>query len=202
MSAVRHIVGVPSCRPARRAPGPASSRATLGLIGLSLALAVSLTACSSSSSDAKPATSSGSASGGVSGSFDGVTVTGVIGTQPNVAIGDSTQQTSSLQYKDVIVGSGPSASATDKVTVAYVARSAKTKRTFDSSWLRGKTFSYDPKNLTFRAFTDGVPGMKVCGRRLVIVPGPLAYGAAPPSWSGLGPNETLVFVIDLKSIDS
>ena len=202
MSAVSHIVGVRSSSPARRATVPSSSRATLGLIGLTLALALGLTACSSASSDANPAPTSGSASSGVNVRFDGVTVTGLIGTQPSVTIGDSTQQTSSLQYKDVIVGTGPTASAVDKVTVDYVARSAKTKRNFDSSWANGKAFSYDPKQLSFRAFTQGVPGMKVGGRRLVIVPGPLAYGATPPSWSGLGPNETLVFVIDLKSIDS
>jgi peptidylprolyl isomerase len=101
----------------------------------------------------------------------------------------------------VILGSGAAASATDKVTVRYIARSAKTKRTFDSSWARGKDFSYDPAKIAFKGFTEGVPGMKVGGRRIVIVPGPLAYGSTPPPSLGLGPNETLVFVIDLVSID-
>lgn len=131
-----------------------------------------------------------------------MTVTGELHTAPVVLIGDSTQQTSSLQYKDLVVGTGPAATATDPVTVDYVAKSAKTKRPVDSSYDRGAPFSYDPAKIAFKAFREGVPGMKVGGRRLVIVPGSLAYGATPPASTGLGPNETLVFVIDLVSIDS
>lgn len=125
-----------------------------------------------------------------------------MGERPTVTIGDSTQETASIQVDDVVAGKGPAATAADKVTVEYVGRSAKTKRTFDSSWERGSAFSYDPARIAFKAFTEGVPGMRVGGRRIVVVPASLAFGASPPASTGLGANETLVFVIDLISIDS
>ena len=162
-----------------------------------------LTACSSPAATTSETASGTGPSASISGTqFDGVSVSGALGSPPELLVGDDTQQTSNLQYKDVVVGTGATATATSKVTVNYVAKSAKTKRPYDSSWDRGKAFSYDPTKITFKAFTEGVPGMKVGGRRIVVVPGPLAYGANPPSWSGLGPNETLVFVIDLVSVDS
>ena len=163
---------------------------------VALVVVLGLTGCSSGASPSAVAASPSATA------FNGVLVTGAMGSEPSFTMGDITQGTSSLQFQDIVVGTGPAAIATDKVTVQYLARSAKTKKPFDSSWARGKPFSYDPAKVGFKAFTEGVPGMKVGGRRIVVVPGPLAYGANPPSWSGLGPNETLVFVIDLVSVDS
>jgi peptidylprolyl isomerase len=158
---------------------------------------VAVTGCSSAGGTPAPTSASPSDL-----TFDGVSVkAGSLGTVPTFLIGDSTQQTSSLQIKDVIEGDGPVAGPTDKATVQYVARSAKTKRQVDSSWDRGQAFSYDPAQITFKAFSEGVPGMRVGGRRLVIVPGPLAFGANPPQGSGVGPDETLVFVIDLLAVN-
>lgn len=183
----------PSVQPSRSAP-PRRSRAAAALVG-AVMVAGALAGCASSAASTSVASPS-------LADFDGVLVTGAVGTPPAVQIGDGTQSTASFEYEDLVPGHGPAATATDRVTVEYVARSAKTKRLFDSSYARGKPFTYDPAKLGFSAFTQGVPGMKAGGRRVVIVPGPLAYGAAPPGWSGLGPNETLVFVIDLVSIDS
>ena len=50
-------------------------------------------------------------------------------------------------------------------------------------------------------WTEGLVGMKVGGRRELIIPGALAYGDQPPEGSGIEPNETLVFVIDILGID-
>jgi len=61
-------------------------------------------------------------------------------------------------------------------------------------------YSYDPAKVVFKAFTEGVVGMRVGGRRIVIVPGALAFGVNPPASFGLRPNEDLVYVIDLVSI--
>ena len=133
-------------------------------------------------------------------SFRGVTVSGATGQEPVVLIGDETETTSSIQVQDVVAGSGPVATASTKVAVQYVARGAKTKKTFDSSWDRGEPFAYDPGSVTFSAFVDGVPGMRVGGRRIVIVPGALAFGATPPPNTGLRPDETVVFVIDLLQV--
>ena len=134
--------------------------------------------------------------------FDGTRVSGPVGHEPQLLIGDTTQSTSSIQYKDIVVGTGPVASPTDSsVTVMYVARSAKTKRPFDSSWLRGKPFTYDQAKIGFKGFSEGVPGMRVGGRRVVIIPGPLAYGTNPNPDLNIGPNETQVFVIDLLAVN-
>jgi peptidylprolyl isomerase len=163
---------------------------------VALAVVLGVTGCSGAASSSSAVAASASAT-----AFHGVLVTGAMGSEPSFTMGDVTQGTSSLQIQDIVVGTGPAATATDKVTVQYLARSAKTKKPFDSSWARGKPFSYDPAKVGFKAFTEGVPGMKVGGRRLVIVPGPLAYGPTPPPSLHLGANETLVFVIDLVSID-
>ena len=169
-----------------------------------------LTGCSASSS-ASPGSSVSSAAAPASSdaaviagpgrlSYDGVTVDGVVGREPEFLIGDETQQTSSIQVRDVVVGTGATATAAGHVTVEYSARGARGKRTFDSSWLRGKPFTFVPSKIAFSAFSSGVPGMRVGGRRLVIVPGSLAFAGKPPAGSGLAANETVVFVIDLVSV--
>jgi peptidylprolyl isomerase len=176
-----------------------SSRARLRALPLiALVVVLGATGCSGQASSSSPTSASATPS---ATPFNGVSVAGALGTAPTFTIADTTQGTSSLQIQDIVIGTGPAATPTDKVTVQYVARSAKTKKTFDSSWARGKPYSYDPKAIAFKAFTEGVPGMKTGGRRLVIVPGPLAYGPTPPPSLRLGANETLVFVIDLVSID-
>lgn len=175
-------------------------RTLLATGGAVLALAL-LGACSAAPA-ATPVTSATAASARTSAtSFNGVSVSGEMGQEPTVLIGDGTAATSSIKIQDVVTGTGPIAGPTTKVTVQYVARGAKTKRTFDSSWDRGAAYSYDPKQMRFSAFVDGVPGMHVGGRRIVIVPGSLAFGATPPAGSGLQPDETVVFVIDLVKTD-
>jgi peptidylprolyl isomerase len=129
-----------------------------------------------------------------------VTVSGPLGAKPAVLIGDETQGSTAFTTSDVITGTGPEAKAGSKVSVEYVARSAITKRQFDSSWDRGKPFEFVPDTQAFAAFKDGVAGMRVGGRRLVIVPGAQAFGASPPPGSGIRPGETLVFVIDLLAV--
>ena len=47
---------------------------------------------------------------------------------------------------------------------------------------------------------EGLLGMKVGGRRLLVIPGSMGYGATPPQGSGILPNETLVFVVDLTAV--
>ena len=190
------------------APRPAVRAAAL----LAAAI-VPLAGCASTASSATPTTAApgtGAATSGSAGptavapsaTFDGVTVTGPLGSAPVFTIGDTTMNTSSLQVSDVVVGTGAEATATSVVTVQYAGRSAKTKRPVDSSWDRGKPFTYDPSKIAFKAFTEGVPGMKVGGRRIVVVPGALAFGPTPPASTGLGPNETLVYVIDLVKVGS
>ncbi len=175
---------------------PTAAAAALVIVAVAATAGCSREPVTNTSTSARTVSASPSAA-----AFRGVSVQGPTGQQPIVLIGDETAATSSIQIEDVVTGEGAMAGPTSPVTVQYVARGAKTKRTFDSSWDRGSTFRYDPKKVTFAAFVDGVPGMRVGGRRIVIVPGSLAFGATPPAGSGLQPNEAVVFVIDLVKAD-
>ena len=70
---------------------------------------------------------------------------------------------------------------------------------FDSSWSRGGQPTSFPLNGVIAGFRDGIAGMREGGRRVLIVPPDMGYGTrgAPPA---IGPNETLVFVVDLVRI--
>ena len=72
---------------------------------------------------------------------------------------------------------------------------------FDSSWARGApaAFPLDPGGL-IQGWIDGLPGMKVGGERLLLIPGALAYGPNPPSGSGIEPDETLIFIVQVTAV--
>jgi peptidylprolyl isomerase len=101
-----------------------------------------------------------------------------------------------LVVKDLIKGTGAEAKLGQSITVNYVGVLYHGGKEFDSSWKRGEpaTFSLAPGQL-IKGWTQGIPGMKVGGRRELIIPASLAYGAK--GTSGIPPNEPLVFVIDL-----
>lgn len=105
-----------------------------------------------------------------------------------------------LEKKEIVEGDGPEAKSGDEVTVQYVGVGYKSKEQFDASWDRGEPF---PLTLgaeqVIPGWEEGIPGMKVGGRRELIIPASLAYGPAgrPPV---IGPNEALIFVIDLLAV--
>ena len=173
-----------------------------------LGTALVLSGCSSSSNT--PAQSASPSASSSAFTYKSVSVSGPFGEKPTLLIGDDLQgllpfmdgsADTKLVIRDVIDGTGAAVTADSKVSVNYVARTAKTKKTFDSSWARGKTYDYVPKDMGFAAFKDGVIGMTVGGRRLVVVPASLGFGDHPPENSGVRPGETLVFVIDLQSVN-
>ena len=90
------------------------------------------------------------------------------------------------------------ASSGTTVEVNYVGVGQKSKKVFDSSFTRGESISF-PLNGVIPGWTKGLVGMKEGGRRQLVIPGALAYGANPPS-ADIGPDETLVFVVDLIKI--
>jgi peptidylprolyl isomerase len=95
---------------------------------------------------------------------------------------------------------GKPAKAGDQVTVQYVGISFLNGRQFDASWDRGEPFQFQlGAGSVIPGWDQGVEGMKVGGRRQLVIPPDLAYGpqGSPPT---IGPNETLVFVIDLLSV--
>jgi len=105
-----------------------------------------------------------------------------------------------LDVKELEEGSGAEARAGDTVTVQYVGVDFKNGKEFDSSWSRNEPFSFTlGAGEVIPGWDQGVEGMKEGGRRELVIPPELAYGeaGAPPA---IGPNETLVFVIDLLEV--
>jgi FKBP-type peptidyl-prolyl cis-trans isomerase len=104
---------------------------------------------------------------------------------------------SKLVVKDLITGTGAEARANRAVTVNYVGVLYHGGKEFDSSWQRGKpSYLFLEKGRQIAGFTEGIPGMKVGGRRELIVPAALAYGAKGVPGK-IPPNEPVVFVVDL-----
>jgi peptidylprolyl isomerase len=106
-----------------------------------------------------------------------------------------------LSGSDVVTGTGAAAKDGDKVTVQYVGTLFNGGTEFDTSWKKGRTpFQFTiGQGQVIQGWDQGVPGMKVGGRRVLVIPADLAYGAAgsPPT---IPANAPLVFVVDLKKI--
>ncbi|MFL5833724.1 MAG: FKBP-type peptidyl-prolyl cis-trans isomerase [Solirubrobacterales bacterium] len=106
-----------------------------------------------------------------------------------------------LVTNDLEEGSGPEAKSGDTVTVQYVGVNYKTGKEFDSSWSRSEPFSFTlGAGEVIPGWDQGIEGMKVGGRRELVIPPELGYGSAgaPPA---IPPNETLVFVVDLEAVE-
>jgi peptidylprolyl isomerase len=101
-----------------------------------------------------------------------------------------------LVVKDIVTGKGRAAKAGDNVVVNYVGVLFSTGEQFDASWDSGKPFPFVlGQGSVIAGWDQGVAGMKIGGRRLLIIPPDLAYGAQ--GQGTIGPDETLVFVVDL-----
>jgi len=129
----------------------------------------------------------------------GVTVTGEAGKAPTIAVTPETAKVTQLTISDITVGTGAEAKAGATVSMQYVGALASTGKTFDSSWKTGKAVSFDLTQI-ITGIADGVPGMKVGGRRLIVMTGAQGFGANPPANLGVKANEPLVFVVDLVSV--
>jgi peptidylprolyl isomerase len=107
-----------------------------------------------------------------------------------------------LELEDIEVGDGDEATPGSVVEVHYVGVSWKTGRQFDASWDRGDTFKFGlGKGQVIRGWDEGVTGMKVGGRRRITIPPDMAYGKRGAG-GVIGPDETLVFVVDLVGVRS
>jgi len=105
-----------------------------------------------------------------------------------------------LQVTDVAEGDGAEATAGSSVTVHYVGVSYSTGEEFDSSWNRGDPFSFPlGAGKVIAGWDRGVLGMKVGGRRRLVIPPDLAYGDRGAG-GAIGPGETLIFVVDLLAV--
>jgi peptidylprolyl isomerase len=102
-----------------------------------------------------------------------------------------------LQINDLVVGDGAEAAAGATVDVHYVGVEFESGEEFDASYNRGASIEFPLRGL-IQGWQDGIPGMRVGGRRQLIVPPELAYGPAGGGHRLSG--KTLVFVIDLLSV--
>jgi FKBP-type peptidyl-prolyl cis-trans isomerase len=104
-----------------------------------------------------------------------------------------------LQKIDTKVGDGAEAKSSSTVTAHYTGAVAATGLVFQSSYDTGQPAQF-PLSQVIKGWTEGVPGMKVGGTRRLLIPASLAYGANPPSGSGIPANADLVFDITLVAV--
>ena len=106
-----------------------------------------------------------------------------------------------LVINDLTVGDGPEATPGQAVTVHYVGVSFTTGEEFDSSWSRNDPFRFPlGGGRVIAGWDKGVAGMKVGGRRQLVIPPHLAYGDRGAG-SAIKPGETLIFVVDLLAVN-
>jgi peptidylprolyl isomerase len=105
-----------------------------------------------------------------------------------------------LVVKDIVKGAGRKAKAGDMLTMQYVGVSWSNGQQFDASWDRGEPFQFQlGAGMVIPGWDQAMVGMRKGGRRLLIIPPDLGYGDAGAGGT-IGPNETLIFAVDLVKI--
>jgi len=177
----------------------ARSRATVGLAALAAAGLIAGCGSSGSSSTIGVGNENKSDEALVKAGETAATKTptsGPLASEPKVTP-PSGPAPAKLEKKELVVGTGKEAKAGDTVTVNYVGVLYKGGKEFDASWKRKEPFQFKlGQGQVIKGWDQGVAGMKVGGRRELIIPAELAYGktGSPPT---IPPNAPLVFVVDL-----
>jgi peptidylprolyl isomerase len=122
-------------------------------------------------------------------------VSAVVGEAPTISKPSGTPP-AELTTKDIIVGTGTEVVPTSTLTVHYTLMAWSSGKIIESSWT-GQPATF-PLAQVVEGWQKGLPGAKVGGRRLLILPPAMGYGAAG---SGpIGPNETLIFTVDIIGV--
>lgn len=106
----------------------------------------------------------------------------------------------SLQKIDLVVGTGKEVAAGATVSVHYTGAVAATGEVFQSSKDFGDQPITFPLDGVIKGWTDGIPGMKIGGKRRLVIPAEMAYGSNPPPGSGIPANAALVFDVELVDV--
>ncbi len=190
---------------------PSTLRSRAGVAAAALGTAILLAACGSGGSSTITVGNENSADNALARAGESTTTattptttaktptSGALSKEPKVTPPSGPAPTK-LETKDLIVGTGAEAKPGDTVTVNYVGVLYKGGKEFDASWKRNEPFTFTlGKGQVIPGWDQGIPGMKVGGRRELIIPAALAYGAkgSPPT---IPPNSALVFVVDLLSV--
>jgi peptidylprolyl isomerase len=117
--------------------------------------------------------------------------------EPTVAKGTGPAPTN-LMIRDIVVGTGKTVVPSDSVNVRYLGALYDDGTVFDASWKSGSAPVPFPLSGVVPGFAGGIVGMKIGGRREIVIPSFLGYG--PEGGGPIPPNATLVFVVDLVSI--
>ena len=125
-----------------------------------------------------------------------IAVSGALGSEPQFGATQGTPP-ADLAFQDIKVGDGAAALPTSTLTVHYKLLTWSDGKIADSSWTSGNPATFPLANVV-KGWQEGLPGMKVGGRRLLIVPPSLGYGAQ--DYGPIKGNETLVFVVDLLEV--
>ncbi|HEY1824672.1 MAG TPA: FKBP-type peptidyl-prolyl cis-trans isomerase [Acidimicrobiales bacterium] len=105
-----------------------------------------------------------------------------------------------LLIEEIVLGEGAEAQPGQHVVVHYVGVGATSGEEFDASWNRGEAFDFDlGAGQVIQGWDRGVAGMRVGGRRRLVIPSHLAYGERGAG-GVIAPNETLIFVVDLLEV--
>jgi peptidylprolyl isomerase len=123
-------------------------------------------------------------------------VSGAAGSAPEITAPEGNPPTS-LVTEDVYLGDGAAANPTSTLTVHYTLMSWSTGQIVESSW-GGEPATFG-LNQVIAGWQQGIPGMQVGGRRLLVIPPDLGYGEA--GGGPIAPNETLIFVVDLLAVN-
>jgi peptidylprolyl isomerase len=162
------------------------------IISLCVALTLAVAGCGDSDDS-----STQSSAGTATEKADGGSVN--LNKKPTVTVPEGAPP-ENLEETDLVEGDGAEAKTGDEVTVQYVGVGYESGKEFDASWDRGEPFTFPlGAGAVIKGWDQGVAGMKVGGRRELIIPAGLAYGPAgsPPV---IGPDETLIFVVDLLAV--
>ena len=100
-----------------------------------------------------------------------------------------------LVIEDITIGTGREAEPGQRVTVHYVGVAYSTGEEFDSSWSRNETITFGLHQV-IQGWQLGIPGMKIGGRRKLVIPANLGYGDRGAG-AAIKPGETLIFIVDL-----
>ncbi len=124
-------------------------------------------------------------------------VSGAKGSKPTISAPVGSPP-STLQKSDIYVGDGKEANDSSILEVHYTLMAWSSGTLVESSWDSGQTATF-PLSGVISGWQQGIPGMKEGGRRLLVIPPDLGYGSQGAG-GAIGPNETLIFVVDLISV--
>lgn len=179
----------PSSGAARRS----SARSTTAA---SASTAPSVSTGSAASSSASSAGSTSGSPGAGTSVFPAVGNATDLSVEPTFSAG-TPPPSSTLQTRDLVVGTGATATSSSTVKIQYAGANYATGKVFDASWTDNGPIT-EPLSDFVAGFSQGIVGMKVGGRREIVIPPDLGYGNS--SDGPISAGETLVFVVDLLAV--